>query len=119
MPKGGDGRGYKQSVKRKKRSSKKKKFRGVPKQAKVVRNRQKKAPVGITFVGEDDVVSEQVPPPPTPASLRKLNLPEESYSDETYECEIAAGYRLVSMKSLQEFVGRVHARSGCDVNEGK
>ena len=40
----------------------------------------------ITFVGEDDIVSEQIPPPAASASFRKLAVEcTESSSDESMD----------------------------------
>ena len=65
----------------------------------------------ITFVGEDDVVSEMIPPPTAPASSRKLDacVVDASSSDESTleDLETAQGYRLVSMESLGKFVPQV------------
>lgn len=87
-------------------------FRGTTKQVLQRQNEQQQPPIGITFNGEDDVASEQIPPPTVPASSRKLQLSDsESSSAETsYDgTEPASGYRLVSMDILQElFINRVH-----------
>ena len=77
--------------------------------------------VNITFVGEDDVVSEMIPPPAIPVSARKIgacaidtSLWDESIPD---DLEIAEGYRLVSMESLRKFVNRVHTHGPCASGE--
>ena len=71
----------------------------------------------ITFVGEDDVVSEQIPPPAASATSRKLaDEFTESSSDEDIigpEGVIPEGYRLVSVDSLKEFARRIHSNSPC------
>ena len=56
----------------------------------------------ITFVGEDDVVSEQIPEPLASVSSTKLR---ESGSDESISAEmrVAEGYRFVHMESLFRF----------------
>ena len=71
--------------------------------------------VAVTFVGEEDVVSERIPPPKTPASSRKLGVQEQESSDsESYEFEEEVkGYRLVSMDSLLKCVRRIHLRGPC------
>ena len=74
----------------------------------------------ITFVSEDDVVSEQIPPPAASASLRKIGAEyTESSSDESIDPkgEIPEGYRLVSMDSLKEFARRIHSNSQCASGE--
>ena len=74
----------------------------------------------ITFVGEDVVVSEQIPPPAASASLRKIGAEyTESSSDESIDPkgEIPEGYRLVSMDSLKEFARRIHSNSPCASGE--
>ena len=72
MPKGGK-IGQKQSVL--KRSCRKKipKFKGVQKQKKLPVEVARNSATEITFVGEDDIVSEQIPPPAASASLLNLN----------------------------------------------
>ena len=75
----------------------------------------------ITFVGEDDVVSEQIPPPAASASSRKLAAEcTENSSDEGIidpKGEISEGYRLVSVDSLKEFARRIHSNSPCASGE--
>ena len=74
----------------------------------------------ITFVGEDDVVSELIPPPASSASLRKIAAEcAESSSDEGTDPkgEIPEGYRLISVDSLKEFAGRIHSYSPCASGE--
>ena len=63
MPKGGK-IGRKQSVLKKNCQKKKSKFKGVQKQKKVPMELARNAAPEITFVDEDDVVSEQIPPLP-------------------------------------------------------
>ena len=86
----------------------------IPKQRKNGENAAKRRRVKITFVGEDDVDSEQIPEPLASVSLRKLQeSDDESGSDESISDEIpvAEGYRFVHMESLQEFLERVHSVS--------
>lgn len=66
--------GGKQSVLKKGISNKRKGFKGVQKQT-----------VNITFVGEDDVMSEMIPPPAISVSSRKLGAcaVDTSSSDES------------------------------------
>lgn len=112
MPK----RGSKQSTIQKNKSSKKKGFRGVQKQTVLkAKTRDQTETVAVTFVGEEDVVSERIPPPKTPASSRKLGVQEQESSDsESYEFEEEVkGYRFVSMDSLLKFVRRIHSRGPC------
>lgn len=112
MPK----RGSKQSTIQKNKSSKKKGFRGVQKQTVLkAKTRDQTETVAVTFVGEEDVVSERIPPPKTPASSRKLGVQEQESSDsESYEFEEEVkGYRFVSMDSLLKFVRRSHSRGPC------
>ena len=95
----------KQSVLRKKTSKRKKRFRGSQKQD-VAKKRKETPAIEVTFVGEDDVVSEQIPTPAESASMRKIQLSDhESSSDESNEDDLepAEGYRLVSMDSLLKF----------------
>ena len=115
MPKGGE-IGRKQSVLKKNCQKRKSKFKGVQKQKKVPMELARNAATEITFVGEDDVVSEQIPPPAASASLRKIGAEyTESSSDESIDPkgEIPEGYRLVSMDSLKEFARRIHSNSQC------
>ena len=103
MPKGGK-IGRKQSVLKKNCQKKKSKFKGVQKQKKVPMELARNAATEITFVGEDDVVIDQIPPPAASASLRKIGAEyTESSSDESIDPkgEIPEGYRLVSMDSLK------------------
>ena len=68
----------------------------------------------ITFVGEDDVVSEQIPSPAVSASLRKIaGESTESSSDESIDPkgEIPKGYRLISVDSLKEFARTIRSNS--------
>lgn len=66
--------GEKQSVLKRGISNKRKGFKGVQKQT-----------VNITFVGEDDVMSEMIPPLAIPVSSRKLDAcaVDTSSSDES------------------------------------
>ena len=58
---------------KKSKSKKRKGFEGVQKRAKRASNATRERNVNIiTFVGEDDVVSEMITPPTAPASSRKL-----------------------------------------------
>ena len=119
MPKGGK-IGRKQSVLKKNCQKKKSKFKGVQKQKKVPMELARNAATEITFVGEDVVVSEQIPPPAASASLRKIGAEyTESSSDESIDPkgEIPEGYRLVSMDSLKEFARRIHSNSQCASGE--
>ena len=119
MPKGGK-IGQKQSVL--KRSCRKKipKFKGVQKQKKLPVEVARNSATEITFVGEDDIVGEQIPPPAASASFRKLAVEcTESSSDESMDPkgEIPEGYRLVSINSLVEFARRIHSNSPCSSGE--
>ena len=74
----------------------------------------------MIFVGEDDVVSEQILPPAESASKRKIQPNDDgSSSNETAEDDLASaeGYRLVSMDSLLKFVKRIHAKTPCHFGE--
>lgn len=112
MPKGNRS-GVKQRVLKKSGSSTKRKaFKGIPKHRKIAENAAKRPRVEITFVSEDDVVSEQIPEPVASVSSRKLKeSDDESASDESIspEMPVAEGYRFVHMESLQEFVARIHS----------
>ena len=114
MPKGNRS-GVKQRVlKQTVSSSKRKDFKGIPKHRKIAENAAKRPRVEITFVGEDDVVSEQIPEPVASVSSRKLQESDnKSASDESIspEMPVAEGYRFVHMESLQEFVARIHSAS--------
>ena len=114
MPKGSRS-GVKQRVLKKSGSgTKRKAFKGVPKHRKIAENAAKRPRVEITFVGEDDVVSEQIPEPVPSVSSKKLQENgDESASDESIspEMPVAEGYRFVHMESLQEFVARIHSVS--------
>jgi len=100
---------------------KRKGFKGVQKQAKRASNVTSEQNLNITFVGEDDVVSEMIPPPIVPASSRELGacVVDASSSDESTldDLETAQGYRLVSMESLREFVKRIHTHAPCASGE--
>ena len=64
----------------------------------------------VTFVGEDDIVSEQILSLSESASKRKIQLNNDKSSlDEGIEDDLAPaeGYRLVSMDSLLKFVKRI------------
>ena len=119
MPK----QGSKQAVLRQNISKKRKRgFRGTSSNVLKRQNQEKRPTIGVTFIGEDDVVSEQIPPPAEPASSRKIQISEtESSSDEnTYDSwEPASGYRLVSMDSLTKFCNRVHSHSSCSSGKNK
>ena len=112
--------GKKQSVLRKSASKRKKSFRRTQKQEVVQKRRKETRAVEVTFVGEDDVVSEQILPPAESVSKRKI-LPndDESSSNESIEDDLAPaeGYRLVSMDSLLKFVKRIHAQTPCNLGE--
>lgn len=67
------------------------------------KNAAKRRKVEITFVGEDDMVSKQIPEPLASVFLRKLQeSDDESGSDESTspEMPVAEGYRFVHMESL-------------------
>ena len=117
MPKG-EKNGRKQSVLKKNVQKKKSRFKGIQKQKKLPVDLTRNAGGEITFVGEDDVVSE---PPAASASSRKI-VPEceETSSDESvYDTkgEIPEGYRLISLDSLKEFAKRIHSNSTCASGE--
>ena len=116
MPKFGE----KQSVLRNYVPKRKKGFKGTQKQEAAQKRRKETQAVEVTFVGEDDVISEQIPPLPESASKRKLqpNV-DESSSDEVIEDNLAPaeGYRLVSMDSLLKFVKRIHAQTPCNLGK--
>ena len=113
--------GKKQSVLKKGKPKRRKGFKGVQKQAKTARNATRERNVNITFVGEDDVVSEMIPPPTVPASSLKLGacVADASSSHESIleDLETAQGYRLVSMESLRKFVKRIHTHTPCASGE--
>lgn len=115
--------GRKQAVLRKNVSKKRKSgFRGTSVHDLKRQNKEKRPTVGVTFVDEDDVVSELIPPPAVPASSRKIQVSEtESLSDEnSYNAfESANGYRLVSMDSLRKFCNRIHSHSTCSSGESR
>ena len=115
MPKGGK-IGQKQSVLKRSCRRKIPKFKGVQKQKKLPVEVARNSATEITFVGEDDIVSEQIPPPAASASFRKLAVEcTESSSDESMDPkgEIPEGYRLVSINSLVKFARRIHSNSPC------
>ena len=64
--------GRKQPVLRKNCPKKKSKFKGVQKQTKVPVELARNAAAEITFVGEGNVVSEQIPPPAASAWTASL-----------------------------------------------
>ena len=104
----------KQSVLKHNSVKRKKVFKEISKQEVAAKKRRETRAVEITFVGEGDVVSEQIPPPAESASSQKLLVSDKgAASDEDVynDLEPAEGYRLVSMDSLQKFVTRIHA---CD-----
>ena len=87
-------------------------FKGIPKQRKNAKNAAKRRRVEITFVGENDVVSEQIPEPLASLSSRKLQeSDDESGSDESISAEmpVAEGYRCAHMENLREFLERAHS----------
>jgi len=89
-------------------------FKGIPKQRKNAENAAKRRRVEITFVGDNDVVSEQIPEPLASVSSRKLlESDDESGSDESISAEmpVAEGYRFVHMENLREFLERAHSVS--------
>ena len=119
MPKGGK-IGQKQSILKRSCRRKIPKFKGVQKQKKLPVEVVRNSATEITFVGEDDIVSEQIPPPAASASFRKLAVEcTESSSDESMDPkgEIPEGYRLVSIYSLVEFARRIHSNSPCSSGE--
>ena len=70
--------------------------------------------VELTFVGEDNVVSEQIPEPLASVFSRKLQESNnESGPDKGFSSEmlVAEGYRFVHMESLPERVERIHSVS--------
>lgn len=81
--------GSKQSTIHKNKQRKKKGFRGVKKQTVLkAKTRDQTATVAVAFVGEEDVESERIPPPKTPASPRKLGAQEqESSGHESFDFE--------------------------------
>ena len=70
--------GIKQSVLRNSASKRERGFRGTQKQEVAQKRRKETRAVEVTFVGEDDVVSEQIPPP-------QNLLPNGKYSQTTME----------------------------------
>lgn len=101
--------GKKQSVLKQGISRKRKGFKGVQKQAKRAASATSERRVNITFVGEDDVVSEMIPPPAIPVSARKIgacaidtSLWDESIPD---DLEIAEGYCASAKHAIMEKVG--------------
>ena len=101
-------------------SKRKKGVRGAQKQEVAQKRRKETRAVEVTFVGEDDVVSEQIPPPAESASKRKIQPNDDgSSSNETAEDDLAPaeGYRLVSMDSLLKFVKRIYAQTPCHLGK--
>ncbi|EDO41327.1 predicted protein [Nematostella vectensis] len=122
MPKGSK-HGYKQSVVQTNTRKRKSTFKGTKKQDKKAQDqREIRQVTEIAFVGDDDVVSEQVPPPQSSASAQKLHdVLEDLSSDDSLnafeaEGESATGYRFVSMQSLLNFAKRLHANTTCDAD---
>lgn len=112
--------GRKQSVLRNSASKRKKGFRGTQKQEVAQKRRKETRALEVTFVGEDDLVSEQIPPPAESASKRKIQPNDDgSSSNETAEDDLAPaeGYRLVSMDSLLKFVKRIYAQTPCHLGK--
>ena len=112
--------GRKQSVLRNRPSKRKKGFRGTQKQEVAQKRRKETRALEVTFVGEDDLVSEQIPPPAESASKRKIQPNDDgSSSNETAEDDLAPaeGYRLVSMDSLLKFVKRIYAQTPCHLGK--
>ena len=119
MPKGRK-EGFKQSVLKQKHKRKKGSFKGAQEKAKASMDQPKEACVDITFVGEDDVVSEQVPLPAASVSSRKITTENsESSSNESTDAggKVPEGYHLISMESLREFAKRIHSNSSCAAGE--
>ena len=71
----------------------------------------------MTFVGEDDVVSEQIPPPAESASKRKIQPNDDESSSIEDDLLPAERYRLVSMESLLKIVKRIHAKTPCNLGK--
>ena len=108
--------GRKQSVLRNSPSKRKKGFRGTQKQEVAQKRRKETRAVEVTFVGEDNVVSDQIPPPAESASKWKIQPNDDgSCSNETAEDNLtpAEGCRLVSMDRLLKFVKTIHAQTPC------
>ncbi|XP_032227569.1 uncharacterized protein LOC5503332 [Nematostella vectensis] len=123
MPKGSK-HGYKQSVAQTNTRKRKSTFKGTKKQDKKAQDqREIRQVTEIAFVGDDDVVSEQVPPPQPSASAQKLHdVLEDLSSDDSLnafeaEGESATGYRFVSIQSLLNFAKRLHANTTCDAGK--
>ena len=104
-----------------KKSTKKWRFKGTPKQKIEADKRVPKDT--ITYVDEtrvntntaDAVAENEAEPvvtPPVSASKRKIELPKTS-GDDDFELQTATGYRLVAMDSLGEFLTRLHSLDGC------
>ena len=84
--------------------------------------RNKRSRVGITFVGEDDMVSGQISPPAVSASLWKIQVSEtESSLVKKFfvRLESVTYYRLVSIERIQKFCNRVHSHSSCSSGKSK
>lgn len=116
MPKGKK-EGFKQSVTKARDRKRKSKFKGVQKQCKTIVNPDSHEATSLTFVCDDDVVSELVPPPPPTISSQKLpkRSNEDVSSEEDYVCdgEKAEGYRIISIESLRKLAIRIHKYSPC------
>jgi len=65
--------GKKQSVLKQMSSKRKRGFRGTQKQNLRAEKRREISTVGVTFVGEEDVISEPIPAPVEPASSRNTH----------------------------------------------
>ncbi|KXJ14706.1 hypothetical protein AC249_AIPGENE5012 [Exaiptasia diaphana] len=109
--------GHKQSVDKARQRKRKNKLKGVQKQFTKAINPETREATGLTFVCDDDVMSERVPPPPPTISSRKLQKTstEDASDEEAYisGIEKAEGYRIVSMESLRKFAIRIHSHSPC------
>ena len=92
--------GKKQSVLKQGISRKRKGFKGVQKQAKRAASATSERRVNITFVGEDDVVSEMIPPPAIPVSARKIGACaiDTSLWDESIPDDLASAKHAIMEK---------------------
>ena len=89
-----------------------KKFNGIPKQANQGRAKEaKRLRVELTFVGDGDVVREQIE---SCCFLRKLPT-DDSSSDESFSAEMpeAEGSLFVDTENLRKFVTKIHSKD-CD-----
>ena len=104
MPKG-ERSGVKQRVLKKSGAFiQRKAFKGIPKQRKNAKNAAKRRRVEITFVGENDVVSEQIPEPLASLSSRKLQeSDDESGSDESISAEMPVAVGSVGLYSWKVY----------------